>query len=163
MGEDVAGCVAGSVVVVGEGTAGISEAIGALSSGVASGGASLGGPYPSPVYDSSTPLFTACFPFSFFLPSGPLTDRPLKATPKSSKESSPRPLKGTEVTGTSSSGSPAGLGAGAGLAGATQGAVVSAVSLVSIFLFAFLAQDSPRRASCTAQGCCRHAGAVCLC
>ena len=163
MGEDVAGCVAGSVEVVGEGSAGISEAIGALSSGVASKGASLGGPYPSPVYASSTPLSTASFSFSFSLQSGPLTDRPLKATPKPSKESSLRPLKGTEVTGTSSSGSPAGLGAGAGLAGATEGAVVPAVSLVSRFLFALLAQDSPRRAGCTARGCCRHAGAVCLC
>ena len=32
MGEDVAGCAAGSVVVVGEGTAGRAKALGALSS-----------------------------------------------------------------------------------------------------------------------------------
>ena len=38
MGEDVAGCVAGSVVVVGEGTAGESEALGALSTGLSSKG-----------------------------------------------------------------------------------------------------------------------------
>ena len=123
---------------------------------------SSSGPYPSPVYASLTPLSTACFSFSFCLPSGPLTDRPLKATPKPSGESSLSPLKGTEGTGTSGSGSPAGLGAGAGLAGATERAVVSAVFLVSISLFALLAQDSPRRAGCTARGCCRHTGAVCL-
>ena len=114
------------------------------------------------VYASSTPLSTGCFPFSFSLPSGHLTDGPLKATPKPSRESSLSPLKSTEGTGTSGSGSPAGLGAGAGLAYATEGAVVLAVSFVSIFLFALLAQDSLRRAGCTAWGCCWHAGAVCL-
>ena len=162
MGEDVAECAAGSVVVVGEGTAGRSEGLGALSSSVSSQGASSGGPYPSPGYASSTPLSTACFSFSFSLPSGPPTDRPLKATPKPSKESSLSPLQATEGTGTSRSGSPAGLGAGTGLAGATKSSVVSAVSLVSIFLFALLAQDSSQRAGCTAQGCCRHPEAVCL-
>ena len=58
MGEDVAGCAARSVVVVGEGTAGRSEALGALSSGVSSKVASSGGLYPSPVYASWTPLST---------------------------------------------------------------------------------------------------------
>ena len=38
MGEDVAGCGAGSVVVVGEGAAGCSEALGALSEGLSSKG-----------------------------------------------------------------------------------------------------------------------------
>ena len=125
MGEDVAGCAAGSVVVFQEGTAERSEALGALSSGVSSKGASLDGPYPSPGYASSTPLSTACFSFSFCLPSGPPTDRPLKATPKPFRESSLSPLKGTEGTGTSGSGPPVGLGAGAGLGGASDGAVVS--------------------------------------
>ena len=158
MGEDVARCAAGSVVVVGEGTAGRSEALGALSSGVSSKGASSGGPYLSPRYASSTPLCTACFPSTFSLPSGPPTDRPLKAALRPSRESSLSPLQRTEGTA-----SPAGSGAGAGLPSATEGAVVSAVSLVSIFLFALLAQDSPRRAGCTAHGCCRHTEAVCLC
>ena len=36
VGEDVAGCVAGSVVVLGEGTAGLSEALHALSEGLSS-------------------------------------------------------------------------------------------------------------------------------
>ena len=129
---------------------------------VSSKGSSLSGPYPSPGYASLTPLSTACLWFSFSLPSGPSTDRPLNATAKPSRESSFSPLKGTEGTDTSGSGSPAGLGFGAGLAGAIEGAVISAVSLVSIFLFAFLARDSPRRADCTARGCCRHAEAVCL-
>ena len=133
MGEDVAGCVAGSVVVVGEGTAGKSEALGALSSGVSSKGASLDGPYPSRGYASSTPMSTVCFSLSFSLPSGPRTDRPLKAAPKPSRESSLSPLKGTKGTSSSGSGSPAGSGAGAGLAGATEGAVVSAVSFVFQF------------------------------
>ena len=71
--------MAGSVLVVGEGTAGKSEALGALSSGVSSNGDSSDGPYPSPGCTSSAPMSTACFPFSSFLPSGPRTDRPLKA------------------------------------------------------------------------------------
>ena len=153
MGEDVAGCVAGSVVVVGEGAAGKSEALGALSTPVSSKGASLDGPYPSPGCTSSAPMSTACFSFSFSLPSGPRTDQPLKSPLKPSMESSPSPLKGTEGTGSSGSGSPAGLGAGAGLAGATEGPIVSAVSLVSILYFFALQWSQPRRTGCAARGC----------
>ena len=162
MGEDVAGCVAGSVVVVGEDTAGKSEALGALSTGVSSKGASSDGPYPSPGCTSSAHMSTACFFFSFSLPSGPRTDRPLEAALKPSRESSPRPLKGTEGTGSSGSGSPAGLGAGAGLAGATEGPVVSAVSLVSILYFVALQWSQSRRTGCTAWGC-RYAKTEILC
>ena len=48
MGEDVAGCVAGSVVAFREGTAGSSEALGALSTGLSSKGTSSDGSRPSP-------------------------------------------------------------------------------------------------------------------
>ena len=153
MGEDVAGCVAGSVVVVGEDTAGKTEALGALSTGVSLKGASLDGPYPSPGCTLSAPMSTACFFFSFCLPSGPHTDRPLKAALKPSRESSPSSLKGTEGTGSSGSGSPAGMGAGAGLAGSTEGPVISAVSLVSILYFFALQWSQSRRTGCTARGC----------
>ena len=151
--EDAARCVAGSVVVVGEGSAGKSEALGALSTGVSSKGTSSDGPCSSRGYTSSAPMSTACFSFSFSLPSSPRTHRPLKAALKPFRESSPTPLKGTESTGSSSSGSPASLGAGAGLAGATEGDVVSAVSLVSILYFFVLHWSPSRRTGCTARGC----------
>ena len=48
------------------------------------------------------------------------------------RESSSSPLKGTQGKGSSGSGSPAGLGFGASQAGATEGAVRSVVSFVTI-------------------------------
>ena len=153
MGEGVAGCVAGSVVVVGQDTAGKPEALGGLSTGVSSKGASLSGPYPSPGCTSSAPMSTVCFFFSLSLPSGPHTDRPLKAALKPSRESCPSSPKGTEGTGSSGAGSPAGLGAGAGLAGATEGPVISAASLVSILYFFAFQWSQSRRTGCTARGC----------
>ena len=54
MGEDVAGCATWSVVVIGDGTAGRSEALGALSSGVSSKGA-LPGPAPAVPLPPVTP------------------------------------------------------------------------------------------------------------
>ena len=59
MGEDVAVCVPGSVVVFGEGTAGWSEALGALSQGLYLKRVSSGGQYPSPGCSSSIPMSTA--------------------------------------------------------------------------------------------------------
>ena len=162
MPEDVAECVAGSVVVVGEGTLGKSEALGALSSGVSSKGASSDGPYPSTACTSSAPMSTACVSFSFSLPSGSRTDRPLKAALKPSRESSLQLTSGTEGTGSSGSGPPAGLGAGAGLAGATEGTVVSAVSMVSILYFFALQWGQSRRTGCTPRGC-RYAKTENLC
>ena len=135
------------------GYCGKSEALGALSTRVSSKGASSDGPYPSPGCTSSAPMFTACFSFSFSLPSGPRTDRPLKAALKPCRESSRSPLKGTEGTGSSGSGSPAGLGAGTGLAGAAEGLVVSVVSLVSILYFFALPWSQSQRTGCTARGC----------
>ena len=80
-------------------------------------------------------MSAASFSFSFSLPSGRPTESPLKAALKPSRESSPSPLRGTAGTGSSGSGPPAGLGAGAGLAHATEGAVFLAVSLVSMLYF----------------------------
>ena len=74
----------------------------------------------------------------------------------------PQSLKGSKGTGSSGSGSAAGLGAGADLAGATEGAVVSAVSSVSILYFFALQWSQSRRTGCTAQGC-RYAKTENLC
>ena len=125
-------------------------------------GASTDGLYPSPRCTSSAPMSTACFSFSFSLPWGPRTVRPLKAALKPSTESSPSPLKGTEGTGSSGSGSPAGFGAGAGFAGATESAVVSAMSLVSILYSFALQWSQSQRTRCTARGC-RYAKSEILC
>ena len=162
MGEDVAGCVAGSVVVVGEGAARWLEALGALSAGLSSKGTSSDGSCSSPGSSSSTPISTAPFFLSFLLPSGPSTDSPLKAVPKPSSESSPRPRKGTEGGGPSGSSSP-GLSFGAGFAGPAQGPVVWAVSLVSICYSSALQKCcQSRRTGCTARGC-RYAKTEFLC
>ena len=84
----------------------------------------------SPSWSSFAPPFPVSSSFS--LPSGDPTRNSVKAAPRplKSSESSLGPLKGTEGTGSSRRHSAAGLGFGAGLAGATEGAVVSAVSLV---------------------------------
>ena len=162
MGEDVAGCLPGSEVVVEEDTAEKLEALRALSTGMSLKGASLDGRYLSPGCTSLAPMSTACFSFFLSGPSRPRTDRPLKAALKPSRESSPSRLKGTEGTGCSGSGSPAGLGAGAGLAGATEGPVVSAVSFVSILYFFALQWSQSQRTGCTARGC-RYAKTETLC
>ena len=133
VGGDVAGCEAESVVVVGEGAAWWSEALGALSEGLSSKGTSSFGSCRGCA--PSATISTASFFFSFSLPSDGPTDSPLKAALSPSRISSTSPLKGTEGTGSSGPGSPPGLGTGAGLAGATEGAVFSAVSLVSILYF----------------------------
>ena len=86
MGEDFAGCVAGSVLVVGEGTAGCSEALGALSTGLSLKGTSQDGLCLPPGFSSSTPMSAASFSFFFSLPSGPPTESALKAAPKPSRE-----------------------------------------------------------------------------
>ena len=160
MGEDAAGCVAGSVVFVGEGAAGWSEALGALFEGLSWKGTSQGISCASPGSSSSAPISTA--PFSFSLPSSTATDSPLKATPKPSSESSSSPLKGTEGTGSLGSGS-RGLGFGAGYAGAAEGAVFSAVSAMSIWYSSALQKCcQSRRTGCTARGC-RYAETESLC
>ena len=133
MCEYVAGCEAGRLVVVGEGVARCSEALGALSEGFSSKGTSSIGSCPG--CTPSAPISTAFFSFSFSLPSDGPTDSPLKAAPSPSRESSMRAIKDNEGTGSSGPGSPAGLGTSAGLAGAVQGAVFSAVSLVSMLYF----------------------------
>ena len=159
MAEDFGGCVAWSVVAVGEGAAEWSESLGALSEGLSSKGTPSGGWCSSPGSSSSTPVSTA--PFSFSLPSG-ATDSPLKATPKPSSETSPSPLKGTEGTSFSGSGSP-GLGFLAGSVGAADGAVFSAVSLVSVWFSSALQKCcQSRRTGCTARGC-RYAKCEILC
>ena len=99
-----------------------------LSTRLSSKVTSLDGSCPSPVSSSLTPISTASLSFS--LPSGPATQDPLKAAPRTDRESSLCPLEGTEGTGSSGSGSP-GLGFGAGFADATEGAIFSAVSLQS--------------------------------
>ena len=163
MGVDVAvaGSGVGSVVVVGEGVAWRREALGAPSKV-----GSLVGSCPWCTPSSAMPS-PASFSLSLFLFTGSVstssTERPLKADCSPSNESSAAstgPCKGTEGTAPSSPGPGT---TGAGIAGATEGAVFTSVSsLVSILLFALLAQNSPRRAGCTARGCCRHAEAVCL-
>ena len=135
MGEDVAGCEAGCVLAVGEDAAGCSEGLGALSEGLLSKGTSSDGLCAPPGCSSSAPISSASF--SFALPSDDQTDSLLKAAPRPSRESSSSPLKGTEGTGSSGSGSPSRLVIGAGLAGATEEAVVLAVSLVSMFFKAW--------------------------
>ena len=54
------------------------------------------------------------------------------------------------------------MGAGAGLAGATEGAVFSAVSLVSMLYFFALRWSQSQRTGCTAWGC-RYAKTGKLC
>ena len=162
MGEDVAGCVAGRVVVVREGTAGWSEALGTLSAGLSSKITSSDGSCLSQRSSSSTPLSTASFSFSFSVPSGPPTESPLKAAPKPCSEWSRGPLNGTKGIGSSGSGSP-GPGFGADFAGAAEGAVFSVVSLVSIWCSSALQKCCQSRCTgCTARGC-RYAKTEFLC
>ena len=91
----------------------------------------------------------------------PLSAQGWCPAPRPSSESSATstgPCKGTEGTAPGRGpGSP-----GAGIAGAS-GAVFASVSSFLVSIFALLAQDSPRRAGCTARGCCRHAETICLC
>ena len=117
VGEDLASCVAGSVVAVEEDAVGCLGAAGALPEGL------------SPEYTSCSPSRLSSAPPSpvslyVALPSGVNKCNSLKAAPRVPRESSSSPLKSTEGTGTSGSGLPAGLGFVASLAGATVGAVV---------------------------------------
>ena len=162
MGADIAaaGSGVGSVVVVGEGDAWRPEALGAPSKV-----GSLVGSCPRSTPSSAMPS-PASFSLSLFLFTGSVstssTERPLKANTSPSSESSGAstgPCNGTEGT---APGSPGPGTTGAGIAGASGAVFTSVSSFVSILLFALLAQDCPRRAECTARGCCRHAEAVCL-
>ena len=164
MGVDdvAAGSGLGSVVVVGEGDGCGPKVLRALSKGgslVVLVASTVGSrPWSTP---SAAVLSLASFSLSLFLFTGLVstssTERPLKADRSASSESSAAstgPCKGTEGTASGPGpGSP-----GAGIAGAS-GAVAS-VSSFFVSILALLAQDSPRRAGCTARGCCRHAEAV---
>ena len=162
MGVDVAaaGSAVGSVVVVGEGDAWRPEALGAPSKV-----GSLVGSCPWSTPSSAMP-FPASFSLSLFLFTGLVstssTGEALKADCSPSSESSATstgPCKGTEGT---AAGSPGQGTTGAGIAGASGTVFTWMSSFLSILLFALLAQDSSRRAGCTARGCCRHAETVYL-
>ena len=95
MREDVAGCVAGCVVTVGEDAAGCSEALGALSEGLSPNGTSSDRWSSPPGSSSLAPMSTASF--SFALLSEFPTDSPLKAAARPSRDSSSTPLKALKV------------------------------------------------------------------
>ena len=113
-------------MAVGEDVAEISDGLGALSVGLLPEGASSVRSC-SPSRSSFAHPFLVSFSFS--LPSGVFTRDSLKAAPKLPSESFLRPLRDTEGTVSSGSGSRAGLKFGASLDGATEGAVVSTVFL----------------------------------
>ena len=153
-----AGSGVGSVVVVGEGDAWRPEALGAPSMVDSLVGSC---PWSTP---SSAMLSPASFSLSLFLFTGLVstssTERALRADcspPSESSATSTGPCKGTEGTASRPGpGSP-----GAGIAGAS-GAVFASVSSFFVSLLALPAEDSTRRAGCTARGCYRHAETVCL-
>ena len=159
MGVDVAAAGSGVaiVVLVGEGDAWRREALGAPSKVDSLVGSC---PWSTP---SSGMLSPASFSLPLFLFTGLVSTSPsgraLKADCSPSSKSSTTstcPCKGTEGT---APGSPGPGTTGAGIADAS-GAVFASVSSFFVSILALLAQDSPRRAGCTARGCCRHAEAV---
>ena len=158
MGVEVAaaGSGVGRVVVVGEGDAWRPEALGAPSKVDWLVGSC---PWSTALCATLSP---ASFSLSLFLFTGLVstssTESALKADCSPSSESSAAPTgpcKGTEGTASG----PGPDSSGARIAGAS-GAVFASVSSSFVLILALPAEDSPRRAGCTAQGCCRHAEAV---